>query len=62
MIRSSNERIHERHRTGTSYEIDKDGNKVEIIKGSLFVYYQIKEQVQIQGDSDITIDETIRFT
>ena len=34
---SGHERIHERHRTGTSYEIDKDGNKVEIIKVSLFV-------------------------
>ena len=52
----SNERIHERHRTGTSYEIDKDGNKVEIIKGQSFRLLSNKEQVQIQGDSDITID------
>ena len=51
-----NERIHERHRTGTSYEIDKDGNKVEIIKGSSFRLLSSKEQVQIQGDSDISID------
>ena len=50
------ERIHERHRTGTSYEIDKDGNKVEIIKGQSFRLLSNKEQVQIQGDSDITID------
>ena len=50
------ERIHERHRTGTSYEIDKDGNKVEIIKGSSFRLLSNKEQVQIQGDSDISID------
>ena len=53
---TSNERIHERHRTGTSYEIDKDGNKVEIIKGQSFRLLSNKEQVQIQGDSDITID------
>ena len=53
---SGNERIHERHRTGTSYEIDKDGNKVEIIKGSSFRLLSSKEQVQIQGDSDISID------
>ncbi len=53
---TGNERIHERHRTGTSYEIDKDGNKVEIIKGSSFRLLSNKEQVQIQGDSDITID------
>ena len=52
----SNERIHERHRTGTSYEIDKDGNKVEIIKGQSFRLLSNKEQVQIQGDSDISID------
>ena len=51
-----NERIHERHRTGTSYEIDKDGNKVEIIKGQSFRLLSNKEQVQIQGDSDISID------
>ena len=53
---TGNERIHERHRTGTSYEIDKDGNKVEIIKGQSFRLLSNKEQVQIQGDSDITID------
>ena len=51
-----NERIHERHRTGTSYEIDKDGNKVEIIKGESYRLLSNKEQVQIQGDSDISID------
>ena len=50
-----NERIHERHRTGTSYEIDKDGNKVEIIKGESYRLLSNKEQVQIQGQSDITI-------
>ena len=32
----SNERIHQRHRTGTSYEIDSQGNKVEIIKGESY--------------------------
>ena len=53
---SGHERIHERHRTGTSYEIDKDGNKVEIIKGQSFRLLSNKEQVQIQGDSDISID------
>ena len=53
---SGHERIHERHRTGTSYEIDKDGNKVEIIKGQSFRLLSSKEQVQISGDSDISID------
>ena len=52
----SNERIHQRHRTGTSYEIDASGNKVEIIKGESYRLLSNKEQVQIQGQSDITID------
>ena len=52
----SNERIHQRHRTGTSYEIDSSGNKVEIIKGESYRLLSNKEQVQIQGQSDITID------
>ena len=50
------ERIHQRHRTGTSYEIDASGNKVEIIKGESYRLLSNKEQVQIQGQSDITID------
>ena len=53
---ASNERIHQRHRTGTSYEIDASGNKVEIIKGESYRLLSNKEQVQIQGQSDITID------
>ena len=53
---SGNERIHERHRTGTSYEIDASGNKVEIIKGDSYRLLSSKEQVQIQGQSDISID------
>ena len=53
---SGAERIHQRHRTGTSYEIDASGNKVEIIKGESYRLLSNKEQVQIQGDSDITID------
>ena len=52
----ANERIHQRHRTGTSYEIDASGNKVEIIKGESYRLLSNKEQVQIQGQSDITID------
>ena len=53
---NGSERIYQAHRTGTSYEIDKDGNKVEIIKGQSYRLLSNKEQVQIQGDSDITID------
>ena len=53
---SGNERIYQAHRTGTSYEIDKDGNKVEVIKGQSYRLLSNKEQVQIIGDSDISID------
>ena len=53
---SGAERIHQRHRTGTSYEIDASGSKVEIIKGESYRLLSNKEQVQITGNSDITID------
>ena len=53
---NGSERIYQAHRTGTSYEIDKDGNKVEIIKGESYRLLSNKEQVQISGDSDISID------
>jgi len=53
---AGNERIHQRHRTGTSYEVDASGNKVEIIKGESYRLLSNKEQVQIQGQSDISID------
>ena len=52
----NNERIHERHRTGTSYEIDKDGNKVEIIKADHYTLTTNDNKVEIGGDSDISID------
>jgi len=53
---SGSERIHQRHRTGSGYEIDSSGNKVEIIKGESYRLLSNKEQVQIQGQSDISID------
>ena len=50
------ERIHERHRTGTSYEIDKDGNRTDIIKSSHYSLISNNSQLYIQGDSDTTIN------
>ena len=51
-----NERIYQTHRTGTSYEIDKDGNKVDIIKGDHYTIISGKSQALIEGNSDISID------
>lgn len=50
-----NERIYQSHRTGTSYEIDKDGNQVDIIKGDHYNIVSGKRQVVIEGNTDITI-------
>jgi len=53
---AGNERIHERHRSGTSYEIDASGNKVDIIKGSHYTLTASDNKALIEGDSDISIN------
>jgi len=53
---SGNERIHERHRTGTSYEISADGTKTDIIKGDHYTIKSSNSQAFISGNSDISID------
>ena len=50
-----NERLFTSHRTGTSQEIDKDGNQVNIVKGDHYNITSGKRQVVIDGKSDITI-------
>src|SRR6056300_1968458 len=50
-----NERIYQAHRTGTSFEIDKNGNQVDIIKGDHYNIVSGKRQVVIEGNTDITI-------
>ena len=52
----NNERIYQSHRTGTSYEIDGQGNKVEIIKGQSYRLLSSNEAVSIDGDSDISMN------
>ena len=52
---TDNERIYQAHRTGTSYEIDKDGNQVDIVKGDHYNIVSGKRQVVIEGNTDITI-------
>ena len=50
------ERIHERHRSGTSYEISANGSKTNIIKGDHYTLTSNDTKVYIQGDSDTTIN------
>ena len=50
-----NERLFTSHRTGTSQEIDKDGNQVNIIKGDHYNIISGKRQAIIEGNADITI-------
>ena len=53
---SGNERIYEAHKSGTSYEIDSQGNKVDIIKGNHYTIVSSNSQAQIRGNSDVTLD------
>jgi hypothetical protein len=53
---SGNERIHERHRSGTSYEISPDGTRTDIIKGDHFTVLTNDNKVLIGGDADVSID------
>jgi hypothetical protein len=53
---TNNTRIHERHNSGTSYEIDNDGNKVDIIKSNHYELITNNKQVYIAGNSDVSID------
>jgi len=50
------ERIHIRHRTGTSTEISPNGTQTNIIKGDSYTLTNGDNQIYIQGNSDITID------
>ena len=50
------ERIHIRHRTGTSTEMSPDGTQTNIIKGDSYTLTNGDNQIYIQGKSDTTID------
>jgi len=52
-----NERIHEYHKSGTFYEIDKDGNKVTRIVGNDYQIIAGSDYVNIKGSVNLTIDE-----
>ena len=53
---AGHERIHERHRTGTSYEISPNGTRTDIIKGDHYTVLTNDNKVTIGGDADISID------
>ena len=53
---SGHERIHERHRTGTSYEIDESGNKTELIVANHYNIIKGSSQALIEGLKDLSID------
>ena len=49
-------RIHERHTSGTSYEIDTAGNRIDLNTASYFNITNKDNKHYIKGNSDITID------
>ena len=53
-------RIHERHSSGTGYEIDNDGTKVTRVKKDNYTIVSADDYVHIQGDSKETYDKGLR--
>ena len=49
-------RIHERHTSGTGYEITNNGDKLDIITNDHYTLTSKNNKHYIQGDSDITIN------
>jgi len=52
---AGNERIHERHISGTSTEMTANGDRIDIIKNNHYTLTSNNNKAYIQGDSDITI-------
>jgi len=50
------ERIHERHRSGTSYEISADGTLTNITKGNHYTLTSGDQSTYVQENNDLTID------
>ena len=55
-VRTNHYRIHERHSSGTSQEIDNAGNQTNIIKSSHYQLISKDKKVYVAGNSDITLD------
>ena len=54
------ERIYEKHRSGTYYEIDADGNKVTRVVGQNYHIIAGSNFVNIKGDVNLTIDSNCK--
>jgi len=52
----NNERIHERHRSGTSTEISADGTLTNIVKGDSYSLIDGDRQTYVQENNDLTIN------
>ena len=57
---SGQERIHEYHKAGTFYEIDKDGNKVTRVVGNNYDIIAGTNYVKVRGDVFLTIDSNCK--
>jgi len=57
----NNERIHEYHKSGTFYEIDKDGNKITRIVGNNYEVIAGNDYLNVKGNCNITVDGTTRL-
>jgi len=53
-------RIHERHASGTGYEIDNDGTRITRVKKDNYTLVTADDYVHIQGDSKGTYDKGLR--
>ena len=54
------ERIHERHASGTGYEIDPNGTKVTRVKNDNYEILRNDDYCHIQGTARHTIDKGLR--
>jgi hypothetical protein len=53
-------RIHERHASGTGYEIDNDGTRITRVKKDNYTIVTADDYVHIQGESKATFDKGLR--
>jgi len=55
------ERIHQYHRSGTFFEIDKDGNKVTRVVADNYEIVAGSDFVNIKGDANLTVNGTLNL-